>query len=115
MAHILRLYGNGLDSGLYLANHLAWPVVGLAQGPFLVTCTPLGQDGSQHLGSCEIDHLLCPIGPSQNLLVSLQVSMIFLIRASYWETTHASGYYLAWSRWAVSVNGTLTNLAFICL
>lgn len=42
----------------------------------------LSQDGFQPQGSWEVRHLLPPTGPSQILLVSLQGSIIFLVRAS---------------------------------
>ena len=35
-------------------------------------------------------------------------STMFLIRTSCSETTEASGYHCAWTRWVVSVNGSLT-------
>ena len=86
---VSRFMGMGLVSGFSLASHLVWPVLGLTQvyTSFLVMCTLLSQ------GSWE--DLLPPIGPSQILLVSLQGSTVFLIRASCCETTHESNYRLS--------------------
>ena len=66
---------------------------------------PLSQDGFQPQGFWGVGHLLPSIVP---LPVSRQGSTMFLIRVSFCETTHASNYYHAWPRWAVSVNGFLT-------
>ena len=97
-----------LVSRLSLADHLARSVLDLAPGsPLGGTCTCQSRRilVPRILG---VGCLLPPTGPS-HLLFSLQGSITFLIRASYGETTHASGYYLEWPRWAVSVHGPLTK------
>ena len=57
----------GLASGLFLANHLALPVVGLTQGPSW-WCASLSQDGFQREGFWEGGRtyflLPPPFGPS---------------------------------------------------
>ena len=96
--------GMGSLSTLSLASHLDWPMLGLAQGPGGVCISQPRQ--ISHQGSWEVCTLLPPMGPSQILLVSLQGITIFFIRAYCCETTHVGGYYHAWPRWAVSVNGS---------
>ena len=87
----LWFYGNGVSfwvvSGQLSCSAYTWS----GPGFFLVVCTPLSQDGFWRQGSSEVGCLFPPVGPSQILLVSLQGSTKFLIRASCCETTHASG------------------------
>ena len=67
-------------------------------GSFLVACTSLSQYGFQCQGFWKDSCLFPPTVPSQILLVSLQGSTMFLIRASYHESVHERGYYHAWTR-----------------
>ena len=53
--------------------------------------------------------LLPPLGPSQILPVSFWWQHPVPYRDLLLGTTHASGYYHAWPRQAVSVNGSLTE------
>ena len=78
-------------------------------GSCLVVPAPLSQDGFHCQGSWEVGCLLPPIGSSQILPPSLQGSTKFFIGASCCETTPPKGYYHTWPRWAVSVNGPLTQ------
>lgn len=61
-----------------------------------------GRLAGQIVGCC----LLPPLGPSWILLGN---NTMFLIGTSCCETTHASGCYCTWPRWAVLVNGSLTQ------
>ena len=112
MACSLRFYGNGV-SFLVVSGQLSCsPIFGLAQGPswwymHLLAKMDSIAENSGRLGKAGC--LLSPTSPSQILPVSLQGSTMFPIRAFCYETAHASGYYCAWPRWAVSDNGPLTE------
>ena len=103
----------GWVSGLSLANHLAWPILSLTQGPFWwhvhlsakmdSSSKDSGRLAGRMMGWC----LLPPSGPSWILPVSFGDSTVSLIGTSCCETTRASGYHPAWPRWAVSVSGSL--------
>ena len=88
--------GRGLGSRLSLAICLAPPMHDLAPGPpwWCEHLSAKMDSGAKDPGRL-VGRLLPPIGPSQVLLVSLQGSTTFLIRASCCETTHASSYGLA--------------------
>ena len=49
-----------------------------------------------------------PCFESGKFFFHLRAETTALIRASCWETTHASGSYGAWPRWTVPLNGPLT-------
>ena len=100
----LRFYGNGVSFWV-VSGQSPCAACTSGSGSFLVACAPLSQDGVQHQRSWEVGCLLPLIGPSQILPVSLQGSTLFLIRASYCETTQASSYYHAGPRLSVSVSG----------
>ena len=51
--------------------------------------------------------LLSPLGPSQFSQLAVGGSTMFLVGTSCCETAHASSYYCAWPRRAVSVSGSL--------
>ena len=99
-----------LISRLPLANHLLGP------GSFLVWLRVILCDmsvsqpnGFQRQRFWEVGHLLPLLSSSQFLLVSFWGSTAFHIGASFFETTLANHYYCASPRWAVSVNGSLTD------
>ena len=99
--------GMCLVSGVSLADCLVQPALGLAQGP-----------------SCRCEHLSAKMDsrakdPGMLVVFSLllalsdppdQSSRQHLVpnQDPCCETSHASGYYCAWPRWAVSVNGPMT-------
>lgn len=89
--------GMGSVSELPLPRGLAQP--GLAQGPSDAVHTPLSQmDASAKDPRRRWSPL--PTAPPKPP-VSLQDRTVFLSRASCCETTHASGCYRAWPRWAL--------------
>lgn len=78
-------------------------------GSFLVASAPLSQMDPRAKDPETIGRLLPPLGTSPVLPVGLRDSTRSLIKASCCKTTHASGYHGAWPRWAVSVDGPLTD------
>lgn len=94
--------GMELVSRLSLTSRLAWPVLGLTQGPSWWPAHLPAKMHSSAKDPGEVGCLLPPVGLSLILLVSLQGGTRFLIRAS---CHHASGYCRAWPSWAISVKG----------
>ena len=98
----------GLISGLSLAGHSD-------SESFLVVCTSLSQEkDSGRLVGLMGWHLLSPFEVSQILLVGGS----FLVPCSLSgppvvKITHASGYYLAWPGWVVSVS--VSPNKFVCI
>ena len=100
----LWFYRNGVSFQVVSGQSSCSACNRCASGSLLVTWAPLRQEGFRRQGSWEVGCLLPPIGPSH----IFPVTFLFLFRASCCETSPASSYYHAWSRWAVSVNGSLT-------
>ena len=104
----------GLVSGWSLANHFAWPVSGLTQGPswWRAHCST-EMDSSEKDSGRLVGHmdwrLLFPFDLSRIIPVGgwvRNVSSTFLTRTSCCKITHASGYYCVWPGRVVSVCGS---------
>ena len=99
----LKFYWNGVSNRVVSGQSSCSACTWSGSGSSLVAGTSLSQDGFHRQGFWEV-------GVSSLLLAPPKFSrFVFLIRASCCETTHASSYYLAWSRWAASVNGPLAS------
>ena len=86
----------GLVPRLSLASHLAWPVLGLAQGPGSVRLSPPRWiPASRMLGAWSSLPSYWPLPDSPD---KFSGQPLFLIRASCCETIPVSGYYRAWPR-----------------
>ena len=117
MGHNLRFMVMGLVSRLSVANHLAWPIFRLTQGPLwwrVHLSAKMDSSGrvSGRLAGHIISSLLLSAPPEFSRLV-FGGSTVFFIRTSCCETTQESTYHPAWPRRAVLVNGSLTILLSI--
>ena len=112
----------GLAFQAVLANHHSCAYIwSWALGFFLVVYVSLSHDGFQSEGFWEVGRTYYGLASPPSfwpLLNSPQffvVALIFFIRTSCCETTHASGYYHAWLSQPVSVDSFLAHMYFILI
>ena len=92
---VFGFMGMGLVLGLSLASCLAWPVLGLAQGPSCWWAYLSAKMDSSDKDSWRLVISCLLMAPHTSSWLVVGVSPLFLTGASCYETAQAGGYYSA--------------------